>query len=70
LGQQLLELEERFDGDQADTQSASTEPTTTSEPMVEMRMAIARHLTKQSAQLENDSVIAAMRDPEAVDGNA
>lgn len=70
LGQQLLELEERFDGDQADTQSASTEPTTTSEPMVEMRMAIARHLTKQSAQLEKDPAIAAMRDPEAVDGNA
>lgn len=70
LEQQLLELQERFDEDQASQLSESTEATTTNDPMVQMRQAIARHLTKQSEQLKNDPAIAAMRDPESVGGGA
>jgi len=58
LRQLLLELNERFERDQDSEQS---------EPMVQLRMAIARHFTAQAELLEADPVVAAMRDPEGGD---
>ena len=69
LDQQLLELDERFGGHQAREPNQSTAADATSDPMVEMRLAIARHFTAQAKQLEDDPAIAAMRDPEGVGGD-